>query len=63
MAIFEDINSMKPVILADSLIPPQALKALSGYGEVTTVLSKRIVYRGISGHPDIFFCQTGNGLV
>ncbi len=54
---------MKPIILADSRIPRQALKSLTNYGEVIEVFSNRIVYQGISGHPDIFFCRTGKGLI
>jgi hypothetical protein len=54
---------MNPIVLADGRLPPVALERLSEYAEVIRVSSENIVYPAISGHPDIFFCQTSQGLV
>ncbi len=51
------------LILADARMPREALARLAQYGELITVASQGITYQAISGHPDIFFCQTPQGLV
>ncbi len=51
------------LILADARMPQEALARLAQYGELITVASQGITYQAISGHPDIFFCPTPQGLV
>jgi hypothetical protein len=51
------------LILVDKKIPSQALKKLSGYGQVVLFETKGITYDAISGHPDVFFCQTPDLLI
>lgn len=51
------------LILADKRIPEKAKNNLKKYGEGLFLETKGITYPAISGHPDIFFCQTGTKLV
>lgn len=51
------------LILVDKKIPEQALKSLEKRGEVVLFETKGITYDAISGHPDIFFCQSPCGLI
>ena len=51
------------LILADKRIPEKAKNNLKKYGEVLFIETHGITYPAISGHPDIFFCNTENGLV
>jgi hypothetical protein len=51
------------LILVDKKIPRQALNKLSGYGQVVLFETKGITYDAISGHPDVFFCQTPDILI
>lgn len=51
------------LILTDIRIPVAALRTLKKYGEVLPFETSEITYPAISGHPDIFFCQSGNDLV
>jgi hypothetical protein len=51
------------LIIADKKIPGEAKEKLSGYGTLLELETAGIVYPAISGHPDIFFCQTPRGLV
>jgi hypothetical protein len=51
------------LILADKRIPKQALVHLKKHGEALEFETSTITYQAISGHPDIFFCQTENELV
>jgi len=51
------------LIIADARFPERVLKNLERYGEVLPFASQGIVYNSISGHPDIFLCQTPNALV
>lgn len=51
------------LILADKRIPKKAKSKLKKYGEVLFLETNRITYPAISGHPDIFFCKTGNNLI
>lgn len=50
------------LILVDKRIPAEAKIELSDYGEIIDFESNDIVYDAISGHPDIFFCQTPENL-
>jgi hypothetical protein len=51
------------LIIIDKRMPEKAKQTLSGYGELLEFVSSGITYKEISGHPDIFFCQTPAGLV
>ena len=51
------------LILADNRIPEKAKNNLKKYGKVLFLETHGITYPTISGHPDIFFCNTENGLV
>jgi hypothetical protein len=51
------------LIVADYRLPPQALQSLSDMGELILFNAQGIVYDSISGHPDIFLCQTPTGLI
>ncbi len=48
------------LIVADARLPQTALETLSQYGTLALVKSQGIVYDSISGHPDIFICQTAH---
>jgi len=49
--------------IVDSRIPKAALRELEKHAQVLPFSSSGVVYDAISGHPDIFFCQTPFGLV
>ena len=49
-------------ILIDKKIPDEAKENLSAYGDLIEIESNGIVYDSISGHPDIFVCQTPTNL-
>jgi len=51
------------LIFADRKTPGEAKAALSAVGKVVEFSTKGITYEAISGHPDIFFCPTPDGLV
>lgn len=51
------------LILADSKISDTTREKLSVYGEVIDFATEGITYEAISGHTDIFFCPTPNGLI
>jgi hypothetical protein len=51
------------IIIIDKKMPDGAKQALREYGELFEFESAGITYPAISGHPDIFFCQTPAGLV
>jgi hypothetical protein len=46
------------LIIADKRIPEQAKANLQQYSEVLWLETRGITEESISGHPDIFFCQT-----
>jgi len=46
------------LIFVDKRAPEQARQNLRKYGEVVEFSTEGIVYEAISGHPDIFLCQT-----
>jgi hypothetical protein len=51
------------VILANKNLPRQALQYLTTFGDLIMFQTEDITYSAISGHPDIFFCPNGNGLI
>ena len=51
------------LILIDKRMPEEAKLELHHFGELLFIESVNITYPAISGHPDIFFCQTKNELV
>ncbi len=51
------------LIIIDKRMPAEARQKLQKYGDVLELHTSGIVYPTISGHPDIFFCQTSDGLV
>jgi hypothetical protein len=51
------------MILADNRIPEAAKEKLEEKGQVFYLHTRGITYPAISGHPDIFFCQTKDYLV
>jgi len=51
------------LIFIDIKIPSEAKKKLSAYGTLVEFFTTDIVYDAISGHPDIFFCQTPHDLI
>jgi hypothetical protein len=50
-------------IIIDKRIPDSAKAALSRYGRLIEFESDGVVYDAVSGHPDIFLCQSGDGLI
>jgi hypothetical protein len=51
------------IVLADKRLHRDAGTSLEAYGEVCYLKSEGITYPAISGHPDVFFCQTGEVLI
>jgi hypothetical protein len=51
------------LIIADYRIPSEAKAKLAQCGELVEFSANGLVYDAISGHPDIFMCQTPEGLV
>ncbi len=51
------------LIIADKRVPEKAKQSLKLYGDIIFLETESITYQAISGHPDIFFCNTGKGLV
>lgn len=51
------------LIIIDSRMPQQAKHKLSRYGEILEFSTSGITYDAISGHPDVFFCKIGSGVV
>jgi len=50
-------------IIIDKRLPAEAKKKLGALGNLLEFESSGIVYDAISGHPDIFLCDTGSFLV
>ena len=46
------------LIIIDNRISSQAKKKLSSFGDLMELKTDGITYEAISGHPDIFFCQS-----
>lgn len=60
----EDLSSeKKPVVIVDKKMPLPAKNSLKSFAEVHFLESEGIVYKTISGHPDIFLCQGREGIV
>ncbi len=51
------------LIIIDSKSPEQSKEKLKKYGDLIEFYSSNITYKAISGHPDVFFCQTNNILI
>lgn len=51
------------LIVIDKRIPTAAKKKLAQFGEIVEFETEQISYESISGHPDIFLCQTPNHLI
>lgn len=51
------------LIIADARFPLDALRKLRNLGNLFGFSSKGIVYDSISGHPDVFLCQTPDAVV
>ena len=50
-------------MVIDKRIPVEAKNKLLLYGEVVEFATSNITDEAISGHPDIFFCQTSRNLI
>ncbi len=50
-------------IIADKRIPEQAMIRLASIGSLIPFASQGLTYDSISGHPDVFMCQTPHGVV
>jgi hypothetical protein len=46
------------LVIVNNRIPDEAKLKLAGYGELLEFSTSGITYDAISGHPDIFFCQS-----
>jgi hypothetical protein len=51
------------LIIVDQKISPKAKEKLSSYGDLFELKTEGIVYPAISGHPDIFICQSDDKLI
>ena len=51
------------MIIADSRMPEPARQRLETLGEVLWMLPQNNVYQSIAAHPDIFYCQTSEGII
>lgn len=51
------------LIISDYRLPQPALQKLSELGELLLFNAGNQVYESISGHPDIFLCETPSGLL
>ena len=51
------------LIIIDKRLPIKVRQFLAKYGELIEFATSGITYEAISGHPDIFFCQTTAGLI
>jgi hypothetical protein len=51
------------MIIVDNKITPVAKRRLSSFGELVELKTDGITYPAISGHPDIFFCQSADNLI
>ncbi|MCD6180364.1 MAG: hypothetical protein J7K39_10720 [Bacteroidales bacterium] len=51
------------LIIIDKRIPKEAKKRLSYFGDLVELSTQNITYSAISGHPDIFLCQTPKSLI
>ncbi|HAJ99839.1 MAG TPA: hypothetical protein DCM62_07425 [Bacteroidales bacterium] len=51
------------LIIADHRLPKEAQEKLHSMGELFLLKTTGIVYDSISGHPDIFICQTPSNVI
>lgn len=51
------------LIIVDQKVPSVAKEKLSSYGDLLELKTKGITYPAISGHPDIFICQSADKLI
>jgi len=51
------------LIIVDHKIPPGVKEKLSFYGDLLELKTEGITYPAISGHPDIFICQSNDKLI
>jgi hypothetical protein len=51
------------LIIADQRIPAEAKRRLQDFGELIPLLSDKVVYQSIAGHPDIFIFQLNQQLI
>jgi hypothetical protein len=51
------------LIIIDNKLSGEAKKKLSGFGDLLELKTEGIAYSAISGHPDIFFCQSPDKLI
>ena len=51
------------LIIIDRKISAEAKKTLAAYGDLLELATEGITYAAISGHPDIFFCQSPDKLI
>lgn len=51
------------LIIVDARMPEMAKQRLEEFGNLMELETSGLVYSAISGHPDIFFCQTNKNLV
>lgn len=51
------------LIIVDARMPDAAKQKLADYAPLMELETSRLVYPAISGHPDIFFCQTKSHLI
>ncbi len=51
------------LIVIDKRIPEEAKRHLSDFGTLVEFSTQGITYPAISGHPDIFLCQTPDSLI
>ena len=56
-------DQQRPLIIADKKLPLPAKNVLKTLGEVHLLQTDRMVYKSISGHPDVFMCQGDECLV
>ncbi|NVO21333.1 MAG: hypothetical protein HXX13_16650 [Bacteroidetes bacterium] len=54
---------MKNLIIINDRLPAEAKNRLSSLGDLICFSSSGITYESISGHPDVFFCETPEGLI
>jgi hypothetical protein len=52
-----------PLIITDKRLPLPAKNTLKTIGHPVYLHTEGLVYKSISGHPDIFMCQGGDGIV
>jgi len=57
------VDQKKPLIITDKRMPLPAKNMLKTIGNPVFLQTDLLVYKSISGHPDIFICQGDDGLV